>query len=121
MNGISKSVRKHIVLIGRKNVGKSSLMNSLIGQDTCTVSASPGTTLDPIKKSVELSPYGSVVLVDTAGIDDIVELGEKRLNKTLKALAAADFAIIVLDGRERLSREEKELFLHLNQISLSFL
>ena len=121
MNSMPKSERKHIVLIGRKNVGKSSLMNALLGQNMCIVSETPGTTLDPVKKSVELPPYGSVVLVDTAGIEDIGELGERRLNKTLKALAAADFAVIVLDGRERLSREEKELFLHLNKISLSFL
>lgn len=121
MNSIPKSERKHIVLIGRKNVGKSSLMNALLGLNMCIVSETPGTTLDPVKKSVELPPYGSVVLVDTAGIEDIGELGERRLNKTLKALAAADFAVIVLDGRERLSREEKELFLHLNKISLSFL
>jgi len=121
LNSIPKSERKHIVLIGRKNAGKSSLMNALLGQNMCIVSETPGTTLDPVKKSVELPPYGSVVLVDTAGIEDIGELGEKRLNKTLKALAAADFAVIVLDGRERLSREEKELFLHLNKISLSFL
>ncbi|MGE5795694.1 MAG: [FeFe] hydrogenase H-cluster maturation GTPase HydF, partial [Ignavibacteria bacterium] len=121
MNSIPKSERKHIVLIGRKNAGKSSLMNALLGQNMCIVSETPGTTLDPVKKSVELPPYGSVVLVDTAGIEDIGELGERRLNKTLKALAAADFAVIVLDGRERLSREEKELFLHLNKISLSFL
>lgn len=96
-------------------------MNAFLGQDMCTVSETPGTTADPVKKSIDLPPYGSVVLVDTAGIDDIGELSEKRLNKTLKALAAADFAVIVLDGRERLCKEEKELFLHLNKISLSFL
>jgi len=121
LDGGPKSERKHIVLIGRRNVGKSSLMNALLDQDTCIVSEAPGTTTDPLKKSMELPPYGPVVLVDTAGIDDIGELGEKRLSKTLKALASADFAIIVLDGRERLSKEEKELFLHLNKISLSFL
>lgn len=116
-----KSERKHIILVGRRNVGKSSLMNALLGQELCTVNETPGTTTDPLKKSMELLPYGAVVLVDTAGIDNIGELGEKRLSKTLKALASADFAIIVLDGRERLCKEEKELFLHLNKISLSFL
>ena len=67
---VPQSERKHIIFAGRRNAGKSSLMNKFIGQDLSIVSSSPGTTTDPVKKSMELLPFGPVVLVDTAGIDD---------------------------------------------------
>ena len=79
---VPQSERKHIIFAGRRNAGKSSLMNKFIGQDLSIVSSSPGTTTDPVKKSMELLPFGPVVLVDTAGIDDEGELGEKRISKT---------------------------------------
>ena len=120
MNNIPKSERRHIVFVGRRNVGKSSLVNAFSGQELSIVSDVAGTTTDPVRKGMELLPYGPIVLVDTAGIDDEGELGGKRIDKTLKAIASADFAIFVLDGREKLCSEEKELFRHLTKISLPF-
>jgi len=121
LNSAPRSERKHIAFIGKRNVGKSSLVNAFIGQDLCIVSDIPGTTTDPVKKSMELLPFGPVVLVDTAGIDDVGELGGKRIDKTIKAISYADFAIVVLDANERLSSSEKELFTHLKKINLPFL
>ena len=121
MNNVPKSERKHIVFIGKRNVGKSTLVNAFIGQDLCIVSDVAGTTTDPVKKSMELLPYGPIVLVDTAGIDDVGELGKKRINKTIKAITTADFAIVVLDARERLSPEEFELFKYLQKISIPYI
>ncbi len=118
---IPNSKRKHIVFIGRRNVGKSSLVNAFIGQDLCIVSDTAGTTTDPVKKAMELLPHGPVVLIDTAGLDDIGELGQKRINKTIKAISTAHFAVLVLEATERMSREEKEIIKYLNKISVPFL
>ncbi len=117
----AKSERKHIAIIGRRNVGKSSLVNAFLGQELCIVSEVAGTTTDPVQKAMELLPYGPIVLVDTAGIDDEGELGEKRVSKTIKMIASADFAIVVLDARERISPKEWELFNHLSKINLPFI
>lgn len=121
MSKIAASERKHIVFAGRRNAGKSSLMNKFIGQDLVIVSSSPGTTTDPVKKSMELLPFGPVVLVDTAGIDDEGELGEKRISKTVKALAEADFVLTIIDSQENLSDYEINLFDHLNKLEVPFL
>ncbi len=116
-----KSERKHVAIIGRRNVGKSSLVNAFLGQELCIVSDVAGTTTDPVHKSMELLPYGPIVLVDTAGIDDEGELGEKRVSKTIKVIASADFAIVVLDAQERISPKEWELFNYLAKINLPFI
>lgn len=112
--------KKQIVFVGRRNVGKSSLVNAFLGQDSSIVSDIPGTTTDPIRKSTELPPYGPVLLTDTAGIDDSGELGQKRISRTIKAISGADFAIVVLDATCRLSTEEYELLTYLDRISLPF-
>ncbi len=117
----AKSEKKHIAIIGRRNVGKSSLVNAFLGQELCIVSEVAGTTTDPVHKAMELLPYGPIVLVDTAGIDDEGELGEKRVSKTIKMIASADFAIVVLDARERISPKEWELFNYLSRINLPFI
>jgi len=121
LNKVANAERIHIVIAGRRNVGKSSLINALTGQELSIVSEVAGTTTDPVKKAIELLPYGPVVIVDTAGIDDEGELGEKRINRTLKAMSSADFAIIVVDAREKLTIEEKQLFEYLDKISVSYL
>lgn len=92
-----KANRKHIVFYGNRNVGKSSLMNSLIGQEISLVSEIKGTTTDVVSKAVELLPYGPVVFVDTGGIDDEGTLGSLRVEKTIKTLESADLALYVLD------------------------
>ncbi|MGD8780542.1 MAG: [FeFe] hydrogenase H-cluster maturation GTPase HydF [Ignavibacteria bacterium] len=120
MSKVAQSERKHIVFVGQRNSGKSSLVNKFVGQDLVIVSDTPGTTTDPVKKSMELLPFGPVVLVDTAGIDDIGELGELRISKTVKAISQADFAIVVLDATNKLSLKEKELFGYLEKLEIPF-
>lgn len=120
MNKVAQSERKHIAVIGSRNSGKSSLVNRLIGQDLVIVSDVPGTTTDPVKKAMELLPFGPVVLIDTAGIDDSGELGGKRVEKTIKIIGEADFAILVLDASLPPSNAEIELINHLNIIEMPF-
>ena len=121
MYKIANAERLHIAIAGRRNVGKSSLINALTGQDLSIVSEVAGTTTDPVKKAIELLPYGPVVIVDTAGIDDEGELGDKRISKSIKAITSADFAIIVVDARDKLSIEEKHLFEYLDKISVRYI
>ncbi|AFG34423.1 iron-only hydrogenase maturation protein HydF [Fervidobacterium pennivorans DSM 9078] len=89
--------RKYISIVGRRNVGKSSFMNALTGQEISIVSDVPGTTTDPVYKSMELSPVGPVTLIDTPGLDDVGEIGEKRIKKALKAFYKSDAGILVVD------------------------
>lgn len=114
------SERSHIVLLGRRNVGKSSLVNSITGQELAIVSNVPGTTTDPVKKAMELLPFGPVVFIDTAGLDDSGELGAMRISKTKKEIATADFAILVLEAFQNLTSHEYEMIAHLKKISLPF-
>ena len=120
MNKIAKAERIHIAIVGKRNVGKSSLINTLTDQELSIVSDTPGTTTDPVAKAVEMLPYGPVVIVDTAGIDDEGELGEKRICRTVKSISNADFAIVVLDAREELDDRELELINHLRKIDVPF-
>jgi [FeFe] hydrogenase H-cluster maturation GTPase HydF len=120
MKNVPNSERAHIAIVGKRNAGKSSLVNLFLGQDLCIVSDVAGTTTDPVKKAMELLPYGPIVLVDTAGIDDAGELGEKRISKTIKIISSADFAIVVVDARERISHSELELIQYLNKVSIPF-
>lgn len=96
------SSRPHIAVVGRRNVGKSLLVNSLLEQNVSVVSEIAGTTTNTIKTKYELLPYGPVVIVDTAGIDDEGELGKQRITETIKILSSSDFALVVLDARETL-------------------
>lgn len=90
--------KPHIGIYGRRNNGKSSLINCLAGQDIAIVSKQAGTTTDPVKKSFEITGFGPVILVDTAGIDDSGELGEKRVDRTLRTLDIIDLALLVVTG-----------------------
>lgn len=102
-----KGMRVHIGIFGKRNVGKSSLLNALTKQDISIVSPTAGTTTDPVEKSMELLPLGPVLFVDTAGIDDEGALGEQRVEKTKKIIDRIDLAIIVCDSRGIDSFEEK--------------
>ena len=95
-----RSERLHIGLFGRRNSGKSSLVNLLTGQSTAVVSAVPGTTTDPVYKAMELFGLGPCVFIDTAGFDDEGGLGELRVAKTRQAAARTDIAIVVFSGEE---------------------
>lgn len=102
-----KATKPHIGIFGRRNNGKSSLINTLAGQDVAIVSDVAGTTTDPVKKSIEIPGVGASVLVDTAGIDDSGDLGTKRINKTKAALKTIDLAILVITSNQFGSFEEK--------------
>jgi len=91
-----RDLQPHIGIFGRRNVGKSSCINALTGQDVAVVSDIPGTTTDPVRKSIELFGIGPVILIDTAGIDDTGDLGEKRLVKTMGILHKIDCAILLI-------------------------
>jgi len=91
-----RDAKPHIGIYGRRNNGKSSLINCLAGQDIAIVSEQAGTTTDPVKKSFEITGFGPVILVDTAGIDDSGELGEKRVDRTLRTLDIIDLALLVV-------------------------
>ena len=88
--------KPHIGIFGRRNNGKSSLINCLAGQDIAIVSDQPGTTTDPVKKSFEITGFGPVILVDTAGIDDSGDLGQKRVERTLRIINIIDLAMLVV-------------------------
>lgn len=90
-----KSFRLHIGIFGRRNAGKSSILNALTNQDVSIVSDIAGTTTDPVEKPMELLPLGPVLFIDTAGIDDVGTLGEKRITKTMAVFDRTDFGIVV--------------------------
>lgn len=98
----------HIAIVGRRNTGKSSLINRILGQNKAVVSDVAGTTTDPVKKSYEIPGIAPVVFIDTAGIDDEGELGSLRIEKTLEALHQADAAILVICNNQ-FGEEEKRL------------
>ncbi|MBR5150577.1 MAG: 50S ribosome-binding GTPase, partial [Bacteroidaceae bacterium] len=96
MNHTARSNRYHIGIFGRRNAGKSSLINCITGQETSIVSDVAGTTTDTVWKNIELPNIGATVLVDTAGYDDCGELGEKRVERTRQSAARIDLALLLL-------------------------
>lgn len=115
-----KSQRPHLGIFGRRNVGKSSFINALVGQDISIVSDTPGTTTDPVDKTMEIMGIGPVVLIDTAGFDDEGALGEKRIEATYKTLRQIDLAILVFTHGE-LSLHEKDFLARLKADNISFI
>lgn len=103
-----KDSKPHIGIFGRRNNGKSSLINVLAGQEIAIVSEIAGTTTDPVKKSLEITGFGPVILIDTAGIDDHGSLGEKRIAKSIDSINQSDLAILVISGN-RFNDFEREL------------
>ena len=99
MNTTPNANRKHIGIYGNTNSGKSSLMNKILGEDISLVSNVEGTTTDPVQKAMELIPFGPVLLIDTAGLEDKSQLGEIRVKKSFEYLKRLDFAIYVVDGK----------------------
>lgn len=115
-----KSMRLHIGVFGKTNVGKSSLLNKITNQEISIVSEIAGTTTDVVEKSMELLPVGPVTFLDTAGLDDKSELGEQRIEKTLKALNRIDVAVIVCDERG-LDECEEELIQKLDELKIPYM
>ncbi|MDR2352468.1 MAG: [FeFe] hydrogenase H-cluster maturation GTPase HydF [Deltaproteobacteria bacterium] len=109
LNETPTSSRVHIGFFGRRNAGKSSLVNAVTGQDLAVVSEVMGTTTDPVWKAMELLPLGPVVVIDTPGLDDVGSLGEKRVKKTKNILNKTDVAILVVDVENGLGADERNL------------
>src|SRR6056297_3551451 len=115
-----RSERLKIAIIGRRNVGKASLINTLINQDVAIVSSNPGTTTDPVAKHYELLPIGPVTFYDTAGIDDKGEVGEKRIKATNKIIFRSDIALLITD-ENGLKEYEKNMIDKINEMDIPFL
>lgn len=113
--------RTHIAIFGKTNSGKSSLLNAIIGQDISIVSSVKGTTTDPVSKAMELIPYGPVVFIDTAGLDDSTELGELRVKRSLKTLQKTDFAIYVIDGEDNEEEEYNEFIKKFEKYNIPYM
>ena len=109
MNQTPMSERVHIGFFGKRNAGKSSVLNAVTGQDLAVVSEVKGTTTDPVYKSMELRPLGPVVMMDTPGIDDEGELGELRVKKSYQVLNKTDAAVLVVDGLAGAAEEDAAL------------
>jgi len=114
-----KDIQPHIGIFGRRNNGKSSLINCIVGQDLSIVSAIPGTTTDPVKKSIEIPGIGPAIIIDTAGIDDSGQLGDLRIKKTKEVIAHIDLAIIVITNNT-LSIDDKNIIAELNDFGTPF-
>ena len=104
-----RSNRLHIAIFGRRNVGKSSLINFMTGQDLAIVADAPGTTTDPVYKSIEILPLGPAVIIDTAGLDDTGELGDKRVAKAREVLRKTDIVLLVVDPAQGVSEFEQQV------------
>ncbi|MCL5104032.1 MAG: [FeFe] hydrogenase H-cluster maturation GTPase HydF [Armatimonadetes bacterium] len=109
LNQTPSSERVHISIFGRRNSGKSSLINALTNQRLAIVSDVPGTTTDPVSKSMEILPIGPVVVTDTAGIDDVGDLGKLRVEKTLRVLESTDLAVLIVESGQAPGEWEDDL------------
>ncbi len=119
LNATPAGERVHIGLFGKRNAGKSSLINALTGQKLAVVADVPGTTTDPVLKAMELLPLGPVLIMDTAGIDDTGELGQLRVQKSLQVLNKTDIAILVIDSTAGLTEEDFKILQRIQDKELS--
>lgn len=122
--GLQDSVsaeRIHISFFGKRNAGKSSMVNAITGQQLSVVSAIKGTTTDPVKRAMELLPLGPVVIIDTPGLDDEGELGTLRVQKAKQTLEQTDIAVLVVDKTEGISSLEEELVKELEERRIPYL
>lgn len=121
LNQTPAAERIHIGFFGRRNAGKSSVLNAVTGQEMAVVSAVKGTTTDPVYKSMELLPLGPVVMMDTPGMDDEGELGNLRLKKSRQVLNRADIAVLVVDKTEGMGEEERKILEEIERKKIPFL
>ena len=121
MNQTPMSERVHIGFFGKRNAGKSSVMNAVTGQDIAVVSEVKGTTTDPVYKSMELLPLGPAVMMDTPGIDDEGELGGLRVRKSWQVLNKTDAAVLVIDGTAGVSPEDERLLERIRRKKIPYL
>ena len=118
LNETVSAERLHIAFFGKRNAGKSSLVNAVTAQKLAVVSPVPGTTTDPVKKAMELLPLGPVVIIDTPGYDDEGDLGSLRVEKTNEVLNKTDIAVLVYDASLGLTDEDEALLARLNERKL---
>lgn len=118
MDKTPRGARLHIAFFGKRNVGKSSLINALTNQDIALVSEVPGTTTDPVYKSMEILPIGPVELIDTAGVDDIGDLGAMRVERTMRVLRKTDLALLIVDPATPIDDFEETLIQKLKEASI---
>lgn len=121
LNQTPMSERTHIGFFGKRNAGKSSVMNAVTGQELAVVSDVKGTTTDPVYKSMELLPLGPVVMMDTPGIDDEGELGSVRVRKSYQVLNKTDAAVLVIDGTVGASAEDETLLERIRKKNIPFI
>ena len=121
LNDSPKGERIHIALFGKRNAGKSSIINALTGQQLAVVSDVKGTTTDPVYKAMELLPLGPVVFIDTPGLDDEGELGKLRVEKAQEVLRKTDIALLVIDGAEDASAQDDALLAQLKARKIPYL
>ena len=120
LNSTPRGMRSHISIIGRTNVGKSSLLNAITGMEVSIVSPVSGTTTDAVAKPYELIPVGPVIFYDTAGLDDTTELGQKRIKATDKVLFKSNLALLVC-GEEGLDDFEKHTIKRLSELKVPYI
>ena len=113
MNTAPNAERVHIGIFGKRNAGKSSLINAMTGQDLAIVSDVAGTTTDPVSKAMELLPLGPVVMIDTPGLDDVGELGTQRIRKAMQVMNKCDLAVVVVDASEGITDAHQDLLARL--------
>lgn len=121
MNDTPSGERVHIGFFGRRNAGKSSVVNAVTGQDLSIVSATKGTTTDPVYKAMELLPLGPVVIIDTPGFDDVGALGEERVRRTKQVLNRTDIAVVIIDAAEGRSPADDEVLALIRDKNLPYL
>ena len=121
LNSIPSSERVHIGIFGRRNAGKSSLVNALTGQSLAIVSDRKGTTTDPVLKAMELLPLGPVVMIDTPGLDDEGDLGKLRVQKAYQMLNKTDIALLVVDGSAGMTTEDAKILNRIKEKKIPYL
>ena len=113
--------RIHIGIFGKRNAGKSSIINSMTGQSLAIVSDVAGTTTDPVLKAMELLPLGPVVIIDTPGLDDEGELGLMRVQKAYQILNKTDIALVVVDGKVGITAEDKKIIERIREKNIPYI
>ena len=121
LNNTPSGERIHIGLFGRRNAGKSSIINAITGQNLAIVSDIEGTTTDPVIKSMELLPLGPVVVIDTPGLDDVGELGALRIRKAYQMLNKTDIALLIIDSGYGVTDEDLRILKQIQKKNIPYL
>ena len=121
LNSTPSADRIHIGIFGRRNAGKSSLINAITGQNLAIVSDTKGTTTDPVLKAMELLPLGPVVLIDTPGLDDEGDLGQLRIEKAYQILNKTDIALLVIDSSVGMTRNDEAILKKIQEKEIPYL